>query len=80
MAESKRSSFTDRRTLLCRPDDGRLGMRWGDEGGFEQSEDGPVLLVIGPRTSDEKCRRLAARFGVAGDELIVFRDGSVRHG
>lgn len=62
---------------LCRPDDARLASRWGEQGGFEQYDDDPVLLVIGSRTSDEKLERLAARFGVPLQRLRSFRDGDL---
>jgi hypothetical protein len=62
--------------VLCRPNDSRLGLPWEcyPTGGFEQLVDGPVMLVITPRTSDEKCERLAERFGVDASRLIEFRD------
>lgn len=78
MAGQQRStateSFADRTVVLCRPDDSELGAQHGAGGGFEQSDDGPVRIVITAHTSDEKCERLGKRFGVEAARLRTFRD------
>ena len=68
-------AFRDRRVVICEPTDHRLSMPWHECGGFEQADDGPVYLVVGRDTSDEKCDRLAARFRVSAAMLRTFRDG-----
>lgn len=67
-------SFADRSVILCRPDDPDLAMDWDEAGGFEQGEDGPVMVVLGVQTSDEKCASLGQRFGVEASRLARFRD------
>lgn len=68
-------AFCDPRVVMCRPFDHRLSMPWHECGGFEQADNGPVYLVVGRDTSDEKCDRLAARFRVSAAMLRTFRDG-----
>ncbi len=75
---SQVSGFRDRSVVFCRPNDPRLGrLNWPETGGFEQTEIGPVLLVIGSETTGATCRKLAERFGVTADEIMAFRDGEV---
>lgn len=71
------SDFSDRRTFLVRPTDPRTFFVWGDDDcGAQQEADGPLLLVVGSRTSDERCQRLAARYGLDAADVIAFRDSS----
>lgn len=69
--------------VLCHPGDPRLGLAWefldDKSGGFEQGVGDPVMLVISGQTSDDKCARLAARFGVESGIVIAFRDGEGSH-
>ena len=58
---------------LCRPDDPMLASCWSEKGGWEQTDDEPVRVVIGRETTDEKCHRLAARFGLDVADLFYFR-------
>lgn len=62
--------------VLARPGDGRLAMQWDDRGGFEQHSDGPAFVVIGKQTSDEKCGKVARRFGLQLAGVLAFRDGA----
>lgn len=64
---------------LCRPDDPRLAKIWSQHGGFEQSDDDAVMVVIGRATSDTTCARLAARFGLEFAALRAFRDAGIVH-
>lgn len=73
MAEQT-GAFMNRNVVLCRPGDPRLITPLDEEGGFEQAEYGPIMLVIGVDTSDDKCRRLAQRFGVSAESLMTFRE------
>lgn len=66
--------FSDRTVVLCRPDDPELAMRHGPTGGFEQSDDGPVRVVVSALTSDAKCERLGNRFGIEASRLLAFRE------
>lgn len=68
------AAFSDRSVVLCRPDDSSLAKLWEEAGGFEQHESGPVMVVIGALTSDDKCASLGQRFGVEPSRLIKFRD------
>lgn len=69
--------FFDRRTILVRPTDQRTPIVWNDDAcGVQQDADGPVLLVVGARISDEKCQRLAARYGLDAADVIAFRDSA----
>lgn len=71
-------SFSDERVCLVRPDDARCAVVWGEDAGvFEQSEDSPLLLVVGLLAGDAALQRLAARFpAFTLDELRAFRAGS----
>ena len=59
---------------LCRPSDAGLARAWSERGGYESDDDGPVRIVIGSQTTDEKCERMAARFGLSAAQLIALRD------
>lgn len=69
-------AFSDTAAVLCRPGDHRLGAIWSERGGYEQMDDGPICIVIGRETNDEKCQYLASRFGLDVAELISFRDSA----
>lgn len=69
----RRSDFSDRHIVVCRPGDHRLGFVWSERGGFEQSCDGPTFIVIGRDTTDQCCDELEARFGIDAADLIAFR-------
>jgi hypothetical protein len=67
-------AFGDRRLFLCRPGDPMLIGWWSDDQcGHEQAEDGPICLVVGPRSSRADLDRLHSRFGVPMESLIEFR-------
>ena len=65
------------RLTICRPSYRELAAVW-DEVGGEEWQDGEHseqwFLVIGTRTTDEKLKRLAHRFGLDAAFLIDFRD------
>ena len=41
-----------------------------------QWEYGPQYIIVGKNAPEEKCRRLAKRFGLKEEELLAFRDGA----
>lgn len=70
-------AFSDRRVFLCKPDDARLARaNWPQTGGHEQAEDGPIYLVIGIETDDNRCALLAERFDLDVGDLILFRESN----
>lgn len=70
--------FQDRRTFMVRPGSTHLGCFWSDAAcGHEQRFNGPVLLVVGMRASNEDCAKLAASFDLPVDDVITFRDSGL---
>lgn len=76
-AAEKLGGFQDQRVFLARPGDVRLAQRWDEGGGFEQACDGPTFVVIGRESSNEKCARLATRFGLSLQNVLAFRAAAV---
>lgn len=77
--EGALGALEDPRLFIVRPTDKRLARVWDEAGGFEQSDDGPTFIVIGRKTTDDKCKRLAGRFyrrksWLNASDLIAFRD------
>lgn len=67
-------AFGDRRLFLCHPGDPMLIGCWTDDDcGHEQTEDGPICLVVGRRACREDIERLRTRFGAPLGSLIAFR-------
>lgn len=64
--------------VICRPGHKELGKVWSEAGGWEQSDGGPVMVVIGRETSDAKCCKLAERFSLDAGGLMGFRDSEMR--
>lgn len=62
--------------ILCRPGDPRCGKVWDEAGGFEQFIGGPLYIVIGSETTDDKCATLAERFGLEAQALMEYRDAA----
>lgn len=60
--------------VLCFPDDSRLGSDYGGSMAWEQSEDGPLMIVVPRAASDDKCERIATRWGLLFTDVISFRD------
>lgn len=74
------AGFNDSRVFVVPPSDSRLGLVWHRKGGYEQACNGPIYVVIGDETPDNKCAALASRFGLPTAELIAFREHQRNHG
>jgi len=63
---------------IVRPSARRLAAVWDQRGGSEwQDLDDrgcAWFVILGSETDDEKCRRLAYRFGLDAEALIAMRD------
>ncbi len=71
--------FGDRRLFLVQagPASAVCGVYADESEAFhQQSEDSPQHIVVGKNAPEDKCRRLAKRFGVNEEELLAFRDGA----
>lgn len=68
----------DERLYIVRPSSQRLAAVWGEAGGSEWQdldERGAAwFIVLGHDTDDDRCRRLAKRYGLDADGLIALRD------
>lgn len=70
--------YSESDIVICRPGHEGLGKVWGESGGWEQSDGGPLIVVVGSETSDEKCQQLAERFDLHAPGLIWYRDSKDR--
>lgn len=69
-------AFSDPRIILASPHDLRLARVFQPDSEhcqFEQQDDGPTYLVIGPNATDESLLRAGERFGIPVSDLIEFR-------
>lgn len=76
--QAEHGDFERTDSIICRPDDKRLAKLWDQRGGWEQSCDGPIMVVIGRHTTDTQCRNMAQRFGLEALELMRCRDQGKR--
>lgn len=68
-------AFGDRRLFLCRPGDPMLVGRWTDDQcGHEQTENGPICLVVGRRAARADLERICTRFSVSAARLEAFQE------
>ncbi|MBK7687112.1 MAG: hypothetical protein IPJ25_14860 [Rhodocyclaceae bacterium] len=71
-------AFSDRSVVLVTPSDQRLAIvsdHSNTRCTYEQGEDTPIFLVIGPCVTDESLGRASTRFGIPVADLQQFRNG-----
>ena len=77
-AQLDRERGEKEKLYIVRPGDRRLFRICGEMGGYEwndvHDERGAWFIVLGRETTDEKCVRMAKRFGLDADGLIAARD------
>ncbi len=72
-------NFTDSRAFVVQPSDRRLAGHWtDDQAGFEQSDDGPIFVVIGRHAPKAKVDMLAQRFNLCPAEIAKVRHAALR--
>lgn len=69
-------SYDGNKTVwVVRKDSSELAAKHDGMGSWEATPDGPVMIVVSDKTTDEKCHEMADRFGFRIDDVLGVRDG-----